>query len=225
MKELSVFVDESGDWGEYDHRAPFYIISLVLHDQEVDITEDLIRLEMEMTNIGWSNHCIHSGPIIRSENEYSGLSLQERQKILRRLMTFTRKANIRFKSFHIEKKQSTDAIVSIGILSKKLAAFIRDNYSLFSDYDSVKIYYDNGQIEVTRMLSSVFNSLLDNVEFKKVLPSKYRLFQVADLICTLRLTQLKSEKHLLSKSELYFFSDARTFTKNYLKPLASKEII
>ena len=103
MKELSVFVDESGDWGEYDFHAPYYIISLVLHDQSADISEDLLRLETEMANIGWPNHCIHSGPIIRSEKEYKGLSLQERQKILKRLMTFTRKANIRFKSFYIEK--------------------------------------------------------------------------------------------------------------------------
>ena len=35
MKELSVFVDESGDWGEYDFHAPYYIISLVLHDKKL----------------------------------------------------------------------------------------------------------------------------------------------------------------------------------------------
>ena len=58
MKELSVFVDESGDFGEYDHRAPFYIISLVLHDQDIDITEDLTILETEMKNIGWPDHCV-----------------------------------------------------------------------------------------------------------------------------------------------------------------------
>lgn len=224
MKELSVFVDESGDWGEYDFHAPYYIISLVLHDQSADISEDLLRLETEMANIGWPNHCIHSGPIIRSEKEYKGLSLQERQKILKRLMTFTRKANIRFKSFYIEKKQSQDSIYAIGVLSKQLATFIRDNYVLFHEFNSIKIYYDNGQIEVTRMLSSVFNTLLDNVEFKKVIPSDYRLFQVADLICTLKLTQLKSERNSLSKSEQYFFSDVRTFKKNYIKPLTSKEI-
>ena len=26
MKELSVFIDESGDFGEYDDQAPYYII-------------------------------------------------------------------------------------------------------------------------------------------------------------------------------------------------------
>lgn len=52
MKELSIFVDESGDFGEYDPRAPFYILSLVLHDQSIDIRNDLAILESEMRNIG-----------------------------------------------------------------------------------------------------------------------------------------------------------------------------
>lgn len=85
-------------------------------------------------------------------------------------------------------------------------------------------YYDNGQVEVTRILSSVFNALLENVEFKKVFPTDYRLFQVADLICTLKLTELKMLGHHLSKSEVYFFNDERTLKKNYLKPLSKKEM-
>ena len=39
--ELSVFVDESGDFGEYDYHAPYYIISLVFHNQSNDIQSDL----------------------------------------------------------------------------------------------------------------------------------------------------------------------------------------
>ena len=77
---------------------------------------------------------------------------------------------------------------------------------------------------MTRILSSVFNALLENVEFRKVIPADYRLFQVADLICTLKLTELKMENHLLSKSEIYFFNDERTLKKNYLKPLSKKEL-
>lgn len=79
-------------------------------------------------------------------------------------------------------------------------------------------------MEVTRILSSVFNALLENVEFRKVIPADYRLFQVADLICTLKLTELKMENHLLSKSETCFFNDERTLKKNYLKPLSKKEL-
>ena len=97
-----------------------------------------------------------------------------------------------------------------------------DTFKRYPKMLTVKIYYDNGQVEVTRILSSVFNSLLDNVEFRKVMPSDYRLFQVADLVCTLRLAELKLEKHMLSNSEKVFFTEERILKKNYLKPMNAK---
>ncbi|MBO4635867.1 MAG: DUF3800 domain-containing protein [Clostridiales bacterium] len=224
MKELSVFVDESGDFGEYDSRSPFYILSLVFHDQSVDINNDLIKLENEMCNIGWGDHCIHAGPIIRSENEYKDCSLVERQKIIMRLMTFTRKLDISFSSLYVEKKIDMDSLQLTAKLSKLLADFIRSNYEFFNGFDVVKIYYDNGQVEVTKILVSVLSILLNNAEFKRVIPAEYRLFQVADLLCTLKLTGLKMQKHILSKSEKYFFQDERTFHKNYIKPLLKKKL-
>lgn len=224
MKELSIFVDESGDFGEYDYHAPYYIISMVIHNQGVDISNDLKILESELSNIGWTKHCVHAGPVIRSEEEYRGYTLKDRQKILMKMMTFIRHVDINFKSIYIEKKHIGDSVEATGKLSKQLAAFIRDQYNFFCKFDIVKIYYDNGQVEVTKILSSVFNTLLENVEFRKVLPADYRLFQVADLICTLKLAELKMENHIMSKSEVFFFGDERTLKKNYLKPLSRKEM-
>lgn len=224
MKELSIFVDESGDFGEYDYHAPYYIISMVLHNQQDDISNELQVLERELNNLGLPNHCIHSGPVIRSEEEYRGYDLADRKRMLMKLMTFIRHLDIQFKSIYIEKKHIEDSVEATGKLSKKLALFIRENYTFFCNFDMVKIYYDNGQVEITRILSSVFNALLENAEFRKVIPADYRLFQVADFICTLKLTELKMENHRLSKSELSFFGDERTLKKNYLKPLAKKEM-
>jgi len=224
MKELSVFVDESGDFGEYDYHAPFYIISFILHNQEVDLSEDVAKLENEMTYLGWSNHCVHVGPAIRGEYEYANIEPINRQKIVKRIATFTRKLNIKVKSFYVEKKHVEDSVEMTGKLSKQISIFIKDNMEYFLDYNSIKIYYDNGQVEVTRILSSVFNALLDNVEFKRVIPSDYRLFQVADLICTLKLIELKRNNNILSKSEKLFFVDDRTLKKNYLKIVESKEM-
>ena len=79
MNELSIFVDESGDFGDYDYRAPFYIIAMVFHDQAIDISTDLQILERELSNIGLENHCVHAGPVIRSEHEYKEFSIKERQ--------------------------------------------------------------------------------------------------------------------------------------------------
>lgn len=87
-------------------------------------------------------------------------------------------------------------------------------------YDDVKIYYDNGQVEVSKILSSVFNAMLPNPIFRKVMPTEYKLFQVADLLCTMELTRLKVEDNLLSKSEMMFFGNIRDLKKNYLDQLS-----
>lgn len=222
MKELSVFVDESGDFGDYAEHSSYYIVSLVLHDQAVDINREIIQLERQLTNLGYPKHCMHCGPIIRNEQEYRKDTLENRQKMLKTLMAFFRKINVSCYTISIEKKHISDPLEATTKLAKLLSRFIRENYTFFTDFDLVKIYYDNGQIEVSKLLSSVFNALLENVEFRRVFPSDYRLFQIADLICTLKLLELKTEHHELSKAELLFFEDERNIRKNYLKRLSDK---
>lgn len=224
MKELSIFVDESGDFGEYNYHSPYYIITMVFHNQNNDITQDIKKFNNELFLLGFEQqHCVHNGPIIRKETPYEHLNIKERRRILNKTVSFTRQLNISFKCFHIEKKHIIDTIEASGKLSKQLASFIRANYEDFLSYDKIKVYYDNGQIELTRILSSVLNALLPKVEFKKVLPSEYRLFQVADLICTLELIRLKMENKILSKHELAFCGKESDFKKNYLKPIYRKE--
>ena len=221
MKELSIFIDESGDFGQYDYHAPYYIISMVFHEQNVDISDEIKKLEYSLSNIGLQNYCIHTGPIIRAEDEYHYMTIDDRRKIFKRMMSFVRHIDVKCESFYIEKKHIGDSIEAAGELSKIIARFIREHYEFFLSFDSVKVYYDNGQVEVNRILVAVFSTLLDNVEFRKVIPSDYKLFQVADLVCTLKLVELKLEKHALSKSEEKFFENVRILKKNYLKPINS----
>jgi len=39
-----VFIDESGDFGAYERHSPLYIVTLVFHDQSVDITKNINHL-------------------------------------------------------------------------------------------------------------------------------------------------------------------------------------
>lgn len=139
------------------------------------------------------------------------------------MVAFTRQLNVSFRCFHIEKKHIADSVEASGKLSKQIAMFIRENYNDFLSFDKIKVYYDNGQIELTRILSSVLNALLPEMEFRKVLPSNYRLFQVADLICTLELLRLKIDNKIISKHELFFWGKESDFRKNYLKRVYQKE--
>ena len=81
MKELSIFIDESGDFGEYNHHSPYYIITMVFHDQKENVYPAIIKLNQELTYLNLNNLCIHTGPIIRKEEIYMNLSLNERRHI------------------------------------------------------------------------------------------------------------------------------------------------
>lgn len=223
MKELSIFIDESGDFGEYSSHSPYYIITMIFHNQEADITNEISHLNKKLSNLNLDNLCIHTGPIIRKEEIYKNMNITERRKIFNKMIAFIRNVNIRYKSFYVEKKHINDAIEIVGKLSKQISNFIREHYEEFLQFNNVKIYYDNGQVEVSKMLSSVFNALLPNPILKKVMPYEYKLFQAADFLCTITLIQLKLESNLFSKSEMNFFGNIRDLKRNYIKPLKKKE--
>ena len=76
---------------------------------------------------------------------------------------------------------------------------------------------------MSKLLSIVFNALLPNPIFRKVMPADYKLFQVADFVCTMKLLQLKIENNQFSKSEMNFFGSQRDLKQNYLNALKKKE--
>lgn len=223
MKELSIFIDESGDFGDYSPHSPYYIITMVFHDQNEDIRPSISKLNQELSYLGLDNLCIHTGPIIRKEEIYTEMEIDERRRIFNKMVAFIRQINIRYKCFYIEKRHIGDVVEATGKLAKQISLFVRGHYEEFLSFDDVKIYYDNGQVEVSKILSSVFNALLPNPIFRKVMPAEYKLFQAADLLCTLELVKLKLENNLFSKSETMFFGNIRDLKKNYIKPISKKE--
>lgn len=223
MNELSIFVDESGDFGTYEPHAPFYLFTLVFHNQTDSIEDQISHLEHSLSDVGFdAKHCFHAGPIIRREEDYQYLSITERRKCLNRIMTFAKNCEISYITFSAEKKHMSDSLGLTVALSKQLSAFIREEYDFFSGFDRIVVYYDNGQVELNKLLASVFSAMLPQAEFRKVMPTDYRLFQVADLFCTLELVCLKDDHGIMSKSENDFFGSMRDMKKNYLKPMHKK---
>ena len=116
-----------------------------------------------------------------------------------------------------------DSVQASARLSLLISRFVREHYQEFLSHERTKIYYDNGQIEISKILASVFTALLPEVEIKRVLPSDYRLFQAADMFCSMELLKLKIEASAVSASEMEFFGNIRDLKKNYLNPLDTFE--
>ena len=222
MKELSIFIDESGDFGEYHPHSPYYIITLVFHDQSVDIYEDIKKFRNAMTSHGMPEYTVHAGPLIRREGEYKDFPFAERKRIFNYLFHFVRLADITYKPIIVEKKNLVERIDLNVRITKQLSQFLNENLEMLMQYDRIAVYYDYGQLELTNILVTLFHTFLNNVEFKKVRPKDYKLFQAADMFCTLELLSLKADAKVLTKSEKAFFLSEKNLRKTYLKAIHKK---
>lgn len=223
-KTLSVFIDESGDFGPYDFHAPYYLVAMILHNQDIDITRNINELDNHLSNLGYGKHAIHTGPLIRRESVYSNDIMEDRKRLFNALFHFARKLNFKYVCTKIRKNECPDMITMTSKLSRSIADVIRKNQKFWEQFEHIIIYYDNGQIELTKILVSVFNALYAHVEFRKVRPVDYKLFQVADLVCTIELLTEKADANLFTRSEREFFSSPRDFKKNYSKQLLKKHL-
>ena len=224
-KVLSVFIDELGDFGDYNPVSPYYMVAMVLHDQREDISSYVDKLNSRVAELGFPPHAIHTGPIIRRESLYEQYEDPEKRKsLLNALYHFARKVNFNYLCPYVKKSECPDVIQLNAKLSREISGKIRDHVDFFESFDRIIVYYDNGQHDLTRILTTVFNVMFSNVEFRRVKPSDYKLFQVADLICTWESLAIKAEHNGFTKSETEMFDSARAFLKNRYKLIAKKKL-
>lgn len=226
---LSVFVDESGNFGDSDDPARYCIVTLVFHDQVADISQYVKELNRSNYDLGLDSNSFrfHMGPLIRQEDEYAAMSRPMRGKILDRMMTFVRKVDFKYHCIGVDTKFINTTQQVFDRLMGQLVDFIKEHQELFESIDKVKIYYDAGQKQVSRLLEETFTENLPSpLEFAQgVRQDSYKLLQVADLICTVRLIEVRlQDGGELTKSESRFFGGQRDFQRNILKRIKRKEI-
>ena len=225
-KEISVFVDESGSYDLNANSSRFYIVCMVFHDQADLIGDEIDRLNEFLRNKKLpEDHPIHAGPLIRMEEPYRHMRRSERRAIFSALLAFLRRSNITYKCFSIDKRYIDSELTFHDALLQCLVSHLVARKDEFNHYDRIKIYYDNGQAAVTSILREAFAIYASKCEFvSKVTSSKYKLFQVADMICAIELARVKL-LHIghISDAEKDFFMGIGNFRKNYLKPILRKE--
>ncbi len=225
MSELSIFIDESGDFGQPGNNDDYYIVSFVIHDQEKDISEEVNKLEYQIKKAGFNVEYIHTGPVIRREGVFKDYTLDERRQLLYKLFNFVMKCPISYYTIAIKRKEAPNKVQLSGRIGKAIGMFITENLEFFLSFDKVIVYYDNGQSELSSILNAIFSILISGVEFRMAEPQKYRLLQTADFCCTMELLRIKREEKRLSKSEEKFFYKPKELQKSFLKSIAKKKFV
>ena len=220
-------MDESGRFQHPDSDSRFYIVSLILHDQAVDLAPALSGLDLHFRDLHLEKLCFHAGPLIRQEKAFAVMDRSFRYRIFAAMMGFARHVDFRYHCLVVDKKDVTSSDQIVKRLGEDLSGFLSEHRKELSEFDRVKIYYDCGQSPVTNLLHRSFVAIPSvRVEFAQaVKPECYRLFQIADLVCTVRFIDEKIRVgEGMTPSEFKFFGGPKEFRHNVLRYIKAKEI-
>ena len=224
MNAIEIYIDESGDFGPFDVRCPYYIVTMVFHETTEPLFALIQDLEYRLSLLGLEDHCIHSSPAIRGENEYYGTDLVMRRKMMSNFAGFIRRTGLKYKSFFIKKKPGASDEDIVTSIRDVFDPFLTENYARLAAYSMIQVAYDKGQKLLSQLITQTFQSRFTNVRLTKVLPIHSRIFQVADFICTLKRISYRLETTgTLAKSELKFFGTVANFRRNWLEPFVRRE--
>ena len=217
-KILTIYCDESGDLGGYEKQSPIYCLSFVLLSSEDDATPYLREFHRRFHSKNGGESPFHAGPLVRGEELYRGLNRGERLELFDIAFDLALKSPIKVINIRV-KKEKGDVLDS---LSKELTRVIFGNIDYFRSFDKIECYYDNGQIQLKTMLTTIFNAYFLNFEMILALQSEHPFMQIADLLATLSLLEYKVKESSLSTSENVFFGGRRMLKKTYLGILKIK---
>ena len=191
MRELSIMVDESGEWGKL---SKYYLITLVFHDQSEPVMPHIERYEQHLADASLPDIPFHAGPLLNGHADYETLSMADRKRLFVAFFTLARNLPFTYVTFaHRKSEFDNDKRRFEAQLRRDLANYLLTHLDRFQSYDTIKIYYDNGQQVVTNALKASIGYALSKeaVIYRKADPKDYRLEQAADLMCTIELTALK----------------------------------
>ena len=206
MKRLNIFVDETGEFGFGNGASELYGVSFTFHEQNDDIMPELNKLNDRLERIGYTD-MIHMADLIMKRGEYSRFSIDKRKSIFNAIYQFSRKIPVKYKTIIIDKKYTDNGRILRQRLSIEINNMVKEYEKYFSKFDSIVIYYDNGQEVLGTILDAIFSRYVGfehRVEFDY---KEKRLFQVSDMLTYIDKYDYKyKNKMSFTKSEKYFFS-------------------
>ena len=181
IKRLNIFVDETGEFGFGNGASELYGVSFTFHDQNDDIMPELKILNDRLKRIGYTD-MIHMADLIMKRRDYSRFSIDKRKSIFNAIYQFSRRTPVKYKTIIIDKKYTDNGRILRQKLSIEIDNMVKEHENYFSKFDSIVLYYDNGQEVLGTILDEIFSRYEGYNHKIKFDQKEKRLFQVSDML-------------------------------------------
>lgn len=205
IKRLNIFIDESGDFGFVKGSSDLYAISFTLHESSNSIENELKYLNRKLDELNYDG-MIHLAYLIAKRGDYSHFDFEKRKSIFWAIFYFSSRVKVKIRTVIIDKKYINKKTQLNIALAREISQFINDNKDYLETFDTIVIYYDNGQETLATIVDTLFatNPKVERrIDFDH---TKKRLFQVSDMLTVIDKLDYKRKNNIpFTNAEKFFF--------------------
>lgn len=219
---LNLHIDETGN---QNLSEGIYLVAVVLHDHSTDIATPIEQYQKRLAESKLADIPFHGKDLLHGNEAYRKTSPGDRKRLLTQFSRLVRTLPFSYFSLRYNASDTHNKKELESKIRRDLAALIYDNLSYFQGFDTISVYYDDGQSAVSVALHDALDFVLaKNVaDYRDADHSARRLLQVADYVCTIERASLAYDASKQSKTLERFFGNRRSFTQSFMKQLARKQ--
>ena len=223
MAELSLYVDESGEFGS---ESKYYLVTIVFHDVADDIQEHIDCYRNALQRCSLPDATFHMSPLLYRHDQYADMSVEDRKKYLRLFGQLVSRLPIAYRTISVEKRGREMPSTLLARLTREVVSVLQGQLAMLQGYDHVEVCYDGGQKEINALLRNVGHDMFSrrSCAFTPSVQDDCRLLQVADYLCGIELAAIKYANGETGNTERLFFGGAGAFKRNYLKKVRVKRL-
>lgn len=221
QERLNLHIDEAGN---QDLSEGLYLVAVVLHEHTVDVEEPVRAYEERLRLAGLNDVPFHGKDLLHGNESYRAISTGDRKRLLTQFARLARSLPVRYFTLRYDGRETHNQKELEARIRRDLADVIFGRLAYFQQFDSISVYYDNGQKTLSIALHDALEFMLaKNVaDFRKADHSARRLLQMADYICTVERANIAFDDGTQTKTQERFFGNRRNFMQSYVKQLARK---
>ena len=142
---LNLHIDESGNQDLSEGR---YIVAVVLHDHSSDIATPINRYEERLAAADLPDVPFHGKDLLHGNERYSIVTPGDRKRLLAQFARLVRELPISFFTLQYDTSNVHNRNELEARIRRDLASLVFARLAFFQEFETIAVYYDNGQSAV-----------------------------------------------------------------------------
>ena len=224
QERLNLHIDETGS---QDLSEGLYLVAVVLHEHADDVEKAIGAYEERLRLAGLPDVPFHGKDLLHGNENYKKVAMADRKRLLTQFARFVRSLPIKYFTLQYDKRETRGRGALEARIRRDLASLVFDHLAYFQKFDSISVYYDDGQAALSVALHDALEFVLaSNVaNFRDADHSARRLLQVADYLCTVERASAAYDSGRQTRTQTRFFGKRRSFMQSYAKQLTRKRFV